>query len=160
MRWTKVAGVLQFGAHLDWSVSKVSLFEVLESSSFWWKKVFNWTRRRNFSKPRLIENSSVFLTLSNLQRNHSLIQHSLHCDWKTAENRGGELGSLVKYYYYYYYYHYYFFFYWLLLSADTNGYSRLRRSCKPTNVPKSRKAVLPALDKKWVSLTKKLSPLI
>ena len=60
MRWTKVAGVLQFGAHLDWSVSKVSLFEVLESSSFWWKKVFNWTRRRNFSKSRLIENSSVF----------------------------------------------------------------------------------------------------
>ena len=110
MRWTKVAGVLQFGAHLDWSASKVSLFEVLESSFFWWKKVFNWTRRRNFSKPRLIENSSVFLTLSNLQRNHSLIQHSLHCDWKTAENRGGELGSLVKYYYYYYYYHYYFFF--------------------------------------------------
>ena len=51
------------GVHLDfriWSVSKVSLFEVLESSSLSWKKAFNWTRRRNFSTSCLTENSSVF----------------------------------------------------------------------------------------------------
>ena len=35
---------------------------------------------------------------------------------------------------------------WLLLSTDLKGYSRLRRSCKPINVPKSQKAVLLALD--------------
>ena len=54
------------GVRLDfriWSVSKVSLFEMLESSSLSWKKTFNWTQRRNFSTSCLTENSSVFLDM-------------------------------------------------------------------------------------------------
>ena len=46
-----------------WSVSKVSLFEVSESSALSWKEAFNWTRRRNFSTSCLTENLSVFLDM-------------------------------------------------------------------------------------------------
>ena len=51
------------GVHFDfrvWSVSKISLSEVLESSSLSWKKALSWTRRRNFC---LTENSSSFLDI-------------------------------------------------------------------------------------------------
>ena len=52
------------GVHFDfrvWTVSKMSLFEVLESSSLSWKIALSWTRRRNFSTSCLTENSSSFL---------------------------------------------------------------------------------------------------
>ena len=52
--------------HLDfrtWSVSKVSSFEMLESSFLAWKKDFNWTRRRNFSTSCLTESLSGFLDM-------------------------------------------------------------------------------------------------
>ena len=55
-----------WGVHLNfriWSVSKVSLFEVSESSALSWKEAFNWTRRRNFSTSCLTENLSVFLDM-------------------------------------------------------------------------------------------------
>ena len=63
MKKAKDANWPSGGVHLDfwiWSVSKVSLFEVLESSSLSWKKAFNWTWRKNFSTSCLTENSSAF----------------------------------------------------------------------------------------------------
>ena len=66
MKKSKDANWSPGGVHLDfriWTVSKVSLFEMLESSSMSWKKAFNWTQRRNFSTSRLTENWSIFLEI-------------------------------------------------------------------------------------------------
>ena len=52
MKKSKDANWPSGGVHLDfrtWSVSKVSSFEMLESSSLSWKKAFNWTREQNLS---------------------------------------------------------------------------------------------------------------
>ena len=52
MKKSKDANWPSGGVHLDfrtWRVSKISSFEMLESSSLSWKKAFNWTRGRYFS---------------------------------------------------------------------------------------------------------------
>ena len=90
MKKSKDANWPSGGVHLDfrtWSVSKVSSFEMLELSSFSWKKAFNWTRRRNFLTSCLAENSSVFLDMG------TKFKPLLRTDFYESEN--GKFSGMV-----------------------------------------------------------------